>query len=85
MAMNDWCPKLSQNGSPRYVAIADAIVRDLERGVLRPGDRLPPQRKLADLLGLDFTTVSRGYSEAQKRGLVESHVGRGTANPRLGS
>jgi DNA-binding transcriptional MocR family regulator len=78
MAMNDWCPKLSQNGSPRYVAIADAIVRDLERGVLRPGDRLPPQRKLADLLGLDFTTVSRGYSEAQKRGLVESHVGRGT-------
>lgn len=76
--MNDWCPELSQNGSPRYVAIADAIMRDLERGVLRPGDRLPPQRKLADFLGLDFTTVSRGYSEAQKRGLVESHVGRGT-------
>lgn len=76
--MNDWCPEISRDGSPRYAAIADAIVRDLERGVLRPGDRLPPQRKLAGFLGLDFTTVSRGYSEAQKRGLVESHVGRGT-------
>ncbi len=76
--MNDWCPEIPENRSPRYVAIADAIVRDLERGALRPGDRLPPQRRLAERLGLDFTTVSRGYSEAQKRGLVESHVGRGT-------
>ena len=27
---------------------------------------------------IDFTTVARGYVEAQKRGLIESHVGRGT-------
>lgn len=76
--MSNWKPMSSENGSPHYVAIADAIARDLERGTLRPGDRLPPQRKLAEALGIDFTTVSRGYSEAQKRGLVESHVGRGT-------
>jgi DNA-binding transcriptional MocR family regulator len=39
---------------------------------------LPPQRRLAERLGVDFTTVSRGYAEAQARGLVESFVGRGT-------
>ncbi len=40
--------------------------------------RLPPQRRLASRLGLDFTTIARGYVEAQKRGLVESTVGQGT-------
>jgi DNA-binding transcriptional MocR family regulator len=78
MQMVSWKPEVPVDGSPRYLAIADAIAHDVKAGALRPGDRLPPQRKLAETLGLDFTTVSRGYTEAQKRGLVESHVGRGT-------
>jgi DNA-binding transcriptional MocR family regulator len=63
---------------PRYLAIAEAIETDIALGRLAPGDRLPPQRELALRLGLDFTTVARGYVEAAKRGLVESVVGRGT-------
>ena len=51
---------------------------DIRSGALSPGDRLPPQRRLAERLGVDFTTVARGYVEAQRRGLVESHVGRGS-------
>jgi DNA-binding transcriptional MocR family regulator len=39
---------------------------------------LPPQRQLAADLGVDLTTVTRGYAEAQRRGLVEAAVGRGT-------
>ena len=76
--MIDWSPTLTQNGKPRYLAIADAIASDIGAGTLSPGDRLPPQRRLAARLGIDFTTVSRAYSEAQARGLVASHVGRGT-------
>lgn len=76
--MMDWTPSPDTNGRPRYIAIADAIERDMKDGVLSPGTRLPPQRRLAQRMGIDFTTVSRGYSEAQTRGLVESHVGRGT-------
>ncbi len=76
--MKDWRPDLSRSNSPRYMAIADLIEMDLRNGVLAVGDRLPPQRELAGHLGVDFTTVARGYVEAQKRGLVESHVGRGT-------
>ncbi|TPE51700.1 PLP-dependent aminotransferase family protein [Amaricoccus solimangrovi] len=76
--MLTWSPELAQNGQPRYVEIADAIARDIRSGILAPGGRLPPQRRLAERLGLDFTTVSRAYSEARSRGLVESHVGRGT-------
>lgn len=76
--MKSWKPVLPDSGKPRYIEIAELIASDLQKGVLMPGDRLPPQRKLADHLGIDFTTVSRGYVEARERGLVESHVGRGT-------
>lgn len=76
--MLNWSPELAQNGQPRYIEIADAIARDIRAGLLAPGGRLPPQRRLAERLGLDFTTVSRAYVEARSRGLVESHVGRGT-------
>ncbi|AYG68962.1 MULTISPECIES: PLP-dependent aminotransferase family protein [unclassified Rhizobium] len=76
--MKNWHPDLSRSSSPRYIAIADLIEMDLRSGVLAAGDRLPPQRALAKRLNVDFTTVARGYVEAQKRGLVDSHVGRGT-------
>lgn len=76
--MLSWSPELAENGQPRYLAIADAIEHDIRAGRLAPGSRLPPQRRLAERLGLDFTTVSRAYIEARSRGLVESHVGRGT-------
>ncbi len=76
--MIDWTPQAEPNGKPRYIAIADAIEQDVRDGRLSPGNRLPPQRQLAKRLGIDFTTVSRGYAEAQSRGLLTSHVGRGT-------
>ncbi len=76
--MADWTPQLSRSGKPRYLAIADAIADDIGNGTLAPADRLPPQRKLARRLHIDFTTVARGYVEAQKRGLIESRVGQGT-------
>ncbi|WP_035692490.1 PLP-dependent aminotransferase family protein [Azospirillum halopraeferens] len=73
-----WLSLIRGSDKPRYVAIADAIADDLRRGRLAPGDRLPPQRTLAEALDVDFTTVARGYNEAQRRGLVESRVGAGT-------
>ncbi|PJF08064.1 PLP-dependent aminotransferase family protein [Pseudorhodobacter sp. MZDSW-24AT] len=76
--MTSWVPRFGTSGKPRYLEIADAIERDASSGVLTAGAQLPPQRRLADVLGLDFTTISRAYTEAQSRGLVESHVGRGT-------
>jgi DNA-binding transcriptional MocR family regulator len=76
--MDDWTPDLSRSDKPRYLAIAELIAEDIRTGRLAPGDRLPPQRKLAERLGIDFTTVARGYVEAQKRGLIESRVGHGT-------
>lgn len=76
--MDDWTPDLSRSDKPRYVALADTIAADILDGRLPAGARLPPQRRLAERLRIDFTTVARGYVEAQRRGLLISHVGRGS-------
>jgi DNA-binding transcriptional MocR family regulator len=76
--MKTWHPDLGRSDSPLYMAIADLIALDLAGGQLAAGDKLPTHRDLAKRLAIDVTTVARGYLEAQKRGLVQSHVGRGT-------
>jgi DNA-binding transcriptional MocR family regulator len=76
--INGWVPKLKRGQGPVYKLIADAIAADIASGRLAAAQRLPAQRQLAEMLGLDFTTVGRAYGEAQKRGLVDSTVGRGT-------
>lgn len=78
MASDDWLPDLAKFGKPHYRAIAEAIAQDVRSGRLKVSDRLPPQRDLAQRLGINFTTVARGYVEAQQRGLIESRVGQGS-------
>ena len=73
-----WRPKLERKSGPLYLALAAAIANDVQAGKLKSGDRLPPHRELADQLGVTVTTVTRGYSEAERRGLVKGEVGRGT-------
>ncbi len=61
-----------------YQRIADALAEDMLAGVLHQGQPLPTHRALAQLLGVDLTTVTRAYAEARRRGLIEATVGRGT-------
>ncbi|MCU1349121.1 MAG: GntR family transcriptional regulator [Acidobacteria bacterium] len=76
--MTIWIPVLPQNDTPIYRRIADQLERDVSRGVLLPGSRLPTHRELAQKLGVTVVTVTRAYSEASHRGLIESAVGRGS-------
>lgn len=76
--MRPWQPDISAVGGPKYLAIAEAISSDIEAGTLKPGDRLPPQRTLAELLAVDLTTVTRAYGEAQRLGLIEGSGRRGS-------
>ncbi|MFI5018526.1 MAG: GntR family transcriptional regulator, partial [Dongiales bacterium] len=76
--MTSWTPDLSHRDGPRYRAIADAMAAGLQNGELKPGDRLPTHRDLAYRLGVTVGTVTRAYAEAQRRGLLEGHVGRGS-------
>jgi 2-aminoadipate transaminase len=58
--------------------LRDEILRRIRLGALRPGDRLPPSRRLADDLGINRGTVSAVYDALVEDGVLTSHVGRGT-------
>jgi DNA-binding transcriptional MocR family regulator len=73
-----WTPDLSGGGGARYRAIADALAADIDQGRLHAGTRLPTHRALAHALDVNVGTVTRAYAEAERRGLVEATVGRGT-------
>ncbi|HEX2833129.1 MAG TPA: FadR/GntR family transcriptional regulator [Thermoanaerobaculia bacterium] len=72
---------------------ADQVVRHIavliERGELRPGDRLAPERELAQELGLSRPTVRAGLHALAAMGVTESRQGAGTfitgGPPRLGA
>jgi DNA-binding transcriptional MocR family regulator len=73
-----WIRKLEESRKPAYLTIPDLIEEDLASGRLRPRDRLPGLRDLADLLSLNYTTIARAYAEARKRGLLDARAGSGT-------
>lgn len=73
-----WAPDLISGSGPVYLQIVDAIQQAIGAGSLREGDRLPPQRTLAQSLGVDLTTVTRAYAEARRRNLLDAVTGRGS-------
>ncbi len=76
--MQTWIPTLPAGEAPLYQRLIGALDGDIRTGTLAPGTRLPPQRDLAFKLGLSIGTVTRAYAEAERRGLITGHVGRGS-------
>lgn len=76
--MTIWIPDIASITGPRYLAIAEALARDVRGGRLAPGSQLPTHRDLAERLGVTVGTVSRAYAEAERRGLTQGEIGRGT-------
>lgn len=62
-----------------YKQIVEQLRRQILSGEMPPGYRLPPERQLAETLGVNRTTVLTAYRELKSEGLIEAHVGRGTA------
>jgi 2-aminoadipate transaminase len=72
---------------PLYLQIKHQIRDLILTGDLPLGTRLPAERKLAESLRVNRTTVSTAYQELAADGLVEGQVGRGTvvcASPDMG-
>lgn len=61
-----------------YQQIVDQITRMVNEGTLRPGDRLPPERQLAEEFGVSRAAVREALSALRLLGLVEARVGEGT-------
>ena len=65
-------------GKPKYVAVAELIEVEIASGSVRDGDRLPPQRDIADALDVTIGTITKAIREADRRGIVATRPGSGT-------
>jgi GntR family transcriptional regulator len=63
---------------PAWVQIEEQLADRIESGEVAAGERLPPERELADALGVSRMTVRQALASLAARGMVERGVGRGT-------
>lgn len=64
--------------APLYAQIRERLALLIRRGDLPAGVRLPPERRLAEQLDVNRTTIVHAYADLAAAGLVHAHVGRGT-------
>ncbi|HEX7103513.1 MAG TPA: winged helix-turn-helix domain-containing protein, partial [Nitrolancea sp.] len=65
--------------TPLYIQISNQLREQIRSGELVTGAQLPPERRLAAMLGVNRTTIVNAYRELAAEGLISGHVGRGTA------
>jgi GntR family transcriptional repressor for pyruvate dehydrogenase complex len=61
-----------------YQGIVSQIEGLLERGELKPGDQLPPERELADQFQVSRASVREALRSLELLGIVETRAGGGT-------
>ena len=69
--------ELPEGEQPVFLRIADAIIRDIRRGRLVAGERLPSSRVLARELGVHRNTALASLAELMAQGWLESQPARG--------
>lgn len=62
---------------PIYLQITELLVRDIAAGRLIDGEKLKPERDMAEELGIAVGTLRKALAELQARGLLERVQGSG--------
>jgi GntR family transcriptional regulator len=69
----------SSSSVPIHEQVAGALRRAIADGEAKPGERLPPARDLAAVLGVNSNTVFRALHSLRDEGLLEFSRGRGVS------
>ncbi len=70
-------PSFNPN-EPIYMQIVRRLCRQLVRGGLNAGDKLPSVREMAVQLGVNPNTIQRVYNELERLNIAETRRGLGT-------
>lgn len=61
-----------------HLAIAEQLESYIMSEKLQPGEKLPTERRLAEMFGVSRTTVRQALAALEAKGLIESQIGSGT-------
>lgn len=64
--------------TPVYQSIMKHITQNIQNGQLLPGQKLPSERKLATLIGVNRSTIVRVMAELEAKGIIKRQQGSGT-------
>ncbi len=67
----------TSNALPLYVQISELLIRDIAAGRLLDGERLPPERDMAEELGISIGTLRKALADLTEKGLLERIQGSG--------
>jgi len=62
---------------PIYLQVIEAIKKAIIRGELKPGDKIPSVRELAQELRINPNTVQKAYQELEREGITFTRRGQG--------
>jgi GntR family transcriptional regulator len=62
---------------PKYVQLSERLIREIAAGHLVDGARLPPEREMAQGLGVAIGTLRKALAELAAKGLLERIQGSG--------
>lgn len=62
---------------PIYIQIMEYFKREIGVGYLKPGDRIPSVRKIADELQVNSNTIQHAFKELEIEDIVITNKGRG--------
>jgi GntR family transcriptional regulator len=63
---------------PLYARASEAVENIIDAQGLKPGDKLPPETRLAELLGVSRSTIREALRELERRGRISRVHGLGT-------
>ena len=79
LTLSSYLQKLDESSSlPLYQQLQRALRDAIENGVIAPQDALPPERDLAEMLGVSRITVRKAIDELAEEGLLVRKQGSGT-------
>lgn len=70
--------QLSPSAGHPYQALAAAVIEQIERGDLKPDDKLRSVRELAQDAGVTIATAQRAIAVLGEKGYVRTIAGRGS-------
>ncbi len=62
---------------PKFIQLSEMLIREIAAGHLADGSRLPPEREMADDLGVAVGTLRKALADVEAKGLLERVHGSG--------